>query len=113
MGLTNIAEEVRDQLIKRASLSLCSNVPGQVMVELMVNPPQPGDFSYESYQKEFTAIFGLALLETSSFFFFFFFLSRIYSFSFFFCLVQSHLSAAARSFQPRSTPLKVYFATQR
>ena len=40
--LTNVSEEVKEQLIKLASVSLCSNVLGQIAVGLMVNPPVDG-----------------------------------------------------------------------
>lgn len=47
---------VRDQLYKLASVNLCPNVDGQLMVDLMVNPPQQGDESYEQYVAERDAI---------------------------------------------------------
>ena len=43
-------------LYKTASIGLCSNVEGQLMVGLMVNPPQPGSASYDSYCGERDAI---------------------------------------------------------
>eukprot|EP00462_Mataza_sp_D1_P006731 CAMPEP_0175125486 /NCGR_PEP_ID=MMETSP0087-20121206/3339_1 /TAXON_ID=136419 /ORGANISM="Unknown Unknown, Strain D1" /LENGTH=523 /DNA_ID=CAMNT_0016407321 /DNA_START=18 /DNA_END=1589 /DNA_ORIENTATION=- len=43
---------VKEQLYKLVSISLCSNLPGQVMTDLMVNPPQAGDASYEQYMRE-------------------------------------------------------------
>jgi aspartate/methionine/tyrosine aminotransferase len=57
MALTNIDAGVHEQLVKRASLSLCSNLPGQVLVDLMLNPPREGDASYPLYHQEHTAIF--------------------------------------------------------
>jgi alanine transaminase len=48
----NIDPEVAAQLYKLASISLCSNVEGQIMVGLMTNPPKKGDASYELYVKE-------------------------------------------------------------
>ncbi|KAJ8653842.1 hypothetical protein O0I10_010523 [Lichtheimia ornata] len=53
----NIDEKVLEQLYKVASISLCPNVHGQVMVDLMTNPPKEGDASYESYQKEVGTIY--------------------------------------------------------
>lgn len=47
-----IDQKVMDQFFKVASVSLCSNVMGQVMVSLMVNPPKPGDESYQLYTQE-------------------------------------------------------------
>lgn len=50
--LTNIDDSVQQQLYKLASISLCSNVTGQLTVGLMVNPPQPESDSYPLYVKE-------------------------------------------------------------
>lgn len=58
MELTNIDGAVREQLLKRASISLCPNVQGQVMVALMLSPPRNGDPSHALYVKETTDIFG-------------------------------------------------------
>jgi aspartate/methionine/tyrosine aminotransferase len=57
MELHNIDSYVQSQLYKLASSGLCSNVPGQIMTSLMVNPPQPGDESYEQFVKEESDIF--------------------------------------------------------
>ncbi len=56
MEVNGVLPEVREQIYKAASISLCSNVHGQVMVELMVNPPKPGDESWELYDEETTTI---------------------------------------------------------
>lgn len=53
----NIDEQVLEQLYKMASISLCPNVHGQIMVDLMTNPPVEGDPSYELYHQEVTSIF--------------------------------------------------------
>jgi aspartate/methionine/tyrosine aminotransferase len=50
--IRNIPDDVFEQIIKLQSISLCSNVDGQIVTYLMVNPPQPGDESFELYQKE-------------------------------------------------------------
>jgi aspartate/methionine/tyrosine aminotransferase len=49
---TNIDEEVKTQLYKCASVLLCPNTAGQILMEVMVNPPKLGDESYELYIKE-------------------------------------------------------------
>ncbi|KAF7728527.1 hypothetical protein EC973_005931 [Apophysomyces ossiformis] len=54
----NIDEAVLEQLYKIASISLCPNVHGQIMVDLMTNPPVEGDESYPQYKSEVDAIFG-------------------------------------------------------
>jgi alanine transaminase len=43
MALTNIGEDVREQLVKRASLSLCSNLPVSVVLLLPVMVRKPTD----------------------------------------------------------------------
>jgi alanine transaminase len=57
LELVNIHPDTKDQVYKSLSVNLCSNLPGQVMCDLMVNEPQPGDPSYESYKAEFDKIF--------------------------------------------------------
>ena len=57
MELHNIDPYVQSQLYKLASSMLCPNVPGQIMTSLMVNPPKPGDESYELFEKEESGIF--------------------------------------------------------
>jgi aspartate/methionine/tyrosine aminotransferase len=43
---------VVDELYKIASINLCPNVPGQVALGLMVNPPKFGDYSYDQFIQE-------------------------------------------------------------
>ncbi len=52
LEIRNIPDDVMEQFIKLQSISLCSNLPGQVVTYMMVSPPQPGDESYELYVKE-------------------------------------------------------------
>ena len=52
MELVNLDPEAVEAVYKCVSVGLCSNLPGQVTVELMVNPPKPGDESYPLYKKE-------------------------------------------------------------
>lgn len=56
MELLNIDEAVVSELYKVASINLCPNVPGQVALGLMVNPPRPGNPSYELYHREKNAL---------------------------------------------------------
>ncbi|CAA6659281.1 unnamed protein product [Spirodela intermedia] len=44
--------EVREQIYKIASVNLCSNISGQILASLVMNPPQEGDESFESYVDE-------------------------------------------------------------
>ncbi|CAI5956621.1 unnamed protein product [Closterium sp. NIES-65] len=52
MEVFNIDEGVCQELYKMSSISLCPNLCGQLMVGLMVNPPAPGDASYEEFTEE-------------------------------------------------------------
>jgi len=51
-----IDADVQDEMYKTASVNLCPNVDGQVMVDLMVNPPKEGEESYAQYVQERDAI---------------------------------------------------------
>lgn len=53
----NVSDEALEQIYKLASISLCPNVQGQIMVDLMVNPPKQGDVSFELYKKETEGIY--------------------------------------------------------
>jgi len=50
--LDNFLPEVHAMLYKMVSIGLCSNSMGQLVLDCMVNPPKPGDASYELYMKE-------------------------------------------------------------
>lgn len=50
----NIDPDVIAEMYKLCSVGLCSNTSGQVLVDLMVDPPKPGEPSYELYQRETT-----------------------------------------------------------
>lgn len=52
MEITGFNNEIRQVLLKLASISLCPVVTGQALVDLMVSPPKPGDESYELDQHE-------------------------------------------------------------
>lgn len=54
--LQNVADDVRAQITKLASVSLCSNVVGQFTTGLMVRPPRKGEASYKEYVNEKKAI---------------------------------------------------------
>lgn len=56
MEIVNMHPECLEQLYKVLSINLCSNLPGQLMTSLMVNPPKEGDESYPLYAKERDAI---------------------------------------------------------
>lgn len=52
MELTGFTHEIRQVVLKLASISLCPVVTGQALVDLMVSPPKPGDESYEQDRLE-------------------------------------------------------------
>ncbi len=56
LELVGFDEGVRAELYKLASLSLCSNTLGQVLVGLQCNPPAPGEPSHARYVAERDAI---------------------------------------------------------
>uniref|UniRef100_H2TVB7 alanine transaminase n=1 Tax=Takifugu rubripes TaxID=31033 RepID=H2TVB7_TAKRU len=55
MEIINMDNEVKAQLTKLVSVRLCPPVPGQALMDLVVNPPQPGEPSYDNFIKERTA----------------------------------------------------------
>ena len=50
--LLGIPSGVKYELLKLASISLCSNTIGQIATGIMVQPPQPGSPSYSTYIAE-------------------------------------------------------------
>ncbi|KAJ3087824.1 hypothetical protein HK102_010206 [Quaeritorhiza haematococci] len=54
---TGIDPQVMELFYKVASISLCPPVSGQILVDLMVNPPRPGDESYPLYEQELKGIY--------------------------------------------------------
>ena len=55
--LVDFAPAVQAEIYKFVSIMLCAPVIGQCLVELMVNPPKPGEPSYELYKTEYDAIY--------------------------------------------------------
>ncbi|KAG6527987.1 alanine aminotransferase 2-like [Zingiber officinale] len=56
MEVTGFNAEVREQIYKVASVNLCSNISGQILASLVMNPPKVGDESYESFDAEKSGI---------------------------------------------------------
>ncbi|KAI9712700.1 MAG: hypothetical protein M1820_001321 [Bogoriella megaspora] len=54
--LVGFDEQVQQQIYKYISIQLCPPVVGQCLVECMVNPPKPGEPSYELYKQEYDDI---------------------------------------------------------
>ena len=40
MEVTGFSPEIREQIYKVASLNLCSNISGQILASLVMNPPK-------------------------------------------------------------------------
>jgi len=56
MEVRNVPQDVLAQITKLQSVSLCSNLPGQVVTYLMVKPPAEGSPSYSKYNEEKNSI---------------------------------------------------------
>ena len=56
LEIRNVPDDVLQEFVKLQSISLCSNLTGQFSTYLMVNPPKPGDESYDTYIREKTAV---------------------------------------------------------
>ncbi|XP_031500467.1 alanine aminotransferase 2-like [Nymphaea colorata] len=52
MEVTGFSASVREQIYKVASVNLCSNISGQILASLVMNPPKVGDESFDSYSAE-------------------------------------------------------------
>lgn len=52
MECINFPIQVKEELYKLASISLCSNINGQICVALMMKPPVEGDPSFNLYEQE-------------------------------------------------------------
>ncbi len=63
--IRNIPADVAAQITKLQSVSLCSNLPGQLATYILVRPPREGEASFALYAKERDAILG-ALKERAA-----------------------------------------------
>ncbi|XP_054043592.1 alanine aminotransferase 2-like [Rissa tridactyla] len=54
--VVNMDPEVKQQLAKLVSVRLCPPVSGQILLDAVVDPPKPGDPSYELFISEKTAV---------------------------------------------------------
>jgi alanine transaminase len=54
--LVGFDPEVQAQIYKFISIMLCPPVIGQCLLELVVNPPKPGDPSFELYDREYNTV---------------------------------------------------------
>lgn len=51
MEVVNLDPEVKVQLTKLVSVRLCPPVPGQALLDLVVNPPESHEPSYDTFIK--------------------------------------------------------------
>ncbi|XP_078009953.1 alanine aminotransferase 1 [Phascolarctos cinereus] len=59
--VVNMDPAVKQQMLKFQSVRLCPPVPGQILIDIVTNPPQPGEPSYQQFQQEKKAVLaGLA-----------------------------------------------------
>ncbi|XP_032079317.1 alanine aminotransferase 1 isoform X2 [Thamnophis elegans] len=58
MEVINMDPEVQQQLTKLVSVRLCPPVTGQILLDAVVNRPQPGDPSYQRFSQEKAAVLG-------------------------------------------------------
>ncbi|XP_001622550.2 alanine aminotransferase 2 isoform X2 [Nematostella vectensis] len=56
MEIVGLDPEVKFHLNKMLSAKLCSCITGQAMMDCLVNPPRPGDESYDEFTKEKEAV---------------------------------------------------------
>ena len=56
MELVNLPDDVFAELVKLASIDLCSNVNGQICTALMMNPPKVSEFESVSYAISFKTV---------------------------------------------------------
>lgn len=54
--IINMDQKVWAILLKSISAMLCPTSLGQIAMDVVVNPPQPGEPSYEQFQKEKTQV---------------------------------------------------------
>jgi aspartate/methionine/tyrosine aminotransferase len=52
LEVRNVPHDVQDEITKLQSVSLCSNLPGQVATYCLVRPPRPGDPSHGLWKQE-------------------------------------------------------------
>lgn len=51
MEVINLHPEIKGQLVKLLSVRLCPPVSGQAAMDIVVNPPAPGEESFEQFHR--------------------------------------------------------------
>lgn len=52
MEITGFGDDVKVQLYKVASVTICPNIAGQILISLVMDPPKIGDESFETFDAE-------------------------------------------------------------
>ncbi|GAB1293430.1 Alanine aminotransferase 2 [Apodemus speciosus] len=58
MEVINLHPEIKGQLVKLLSVRLCPPVSGQAAMDIVVNPPVPGEESFEQFSREKEFVLG-------------------------------------------------------
>lgn len=66
MEVLNMDPQVKAQLTKLVSVRLCPPVPGQVLLDLVVNPPQPDEPSYTTFMKVRISLTPTQIIQTQA-----------------------------------------------
>nr|KAF6267091.1 glutamic--pyruvic transaminase 2 [Pipistrellus kuhlii] len=56
MEVVNLHPEIKGQLVKLLSVRLCPPVSGQAAMDIVVNPPRPGEESFAQFVREKEAV---------------------------------------------------------
>ncbi len=64
MEVVNLDPEVKVQLTKLVSVRLCPPVPGQALLDVVVNPPQPDEPSYDTFIKVYIVLFIVSFVHS-------------------------------------------------
>ncbi|CAN6210809.1 unnamed protein product [Urochloa humidicola] len=52
MEITGFEDDVKREIYKVASVTICPNITGQILISLVMDPPKLGDESFESFEAE-------------------------------------------------------------
>ncbi|PAN12569.1 hypothetical protein PAHAL_2G274200 [Panicum hallii] len=52
MEITGFGDDVKRQIYKLASVTICPNIAGQILISLVMDPPKLGDESFETFEAE-------------------------------------------------------------
>lgn len=63
MEVINLHPEIKGQLVKLLSVRLCPPVSGQAAMDIVVNPPVPGEESYAQFIKVSNNMFVLLCIS--------------------------------------------------